>query len=183
MLIFMKQLKKQSTNKMPHTSIGVNVGVKKQAGISMIEILVSIVIISIGMLGLAAMQNSSMRLAYDSYVRTQSSFLAYDLIDRIRANPEAPPYTLNASQSITEQDCYGVNANCSITQLKQFDLYNWKQYAEQLLPDANFEIDYDPDLLQYSMKVSWNDRVEDDLEDNPDEIEVKEFVYHFQIER
>jgi len=156
---------------------------KRQAGISLVEILVSIVIISIGMLGLAAMQNSSMRLAYDSYVRTQSSFLAYDLIDRIRANPQAPPYTLDPDQNIALQDCFGVNANCNVSQLRQFDLFYWKQYAEQLLPDARFEVDYDADLQQYSMVVSWNDRVEGDLEQTPDETEKKEFVYHFQVEK
>jgi type IV pilus assembly protein PilV len=155
----------------------------RQSGISLIEILVSIVIISIGMLGLAAMQNSSMRLAYDSYIRTQSSFLAYDLIDRIRANPEAPPYTLAPGQVITQQDCFGVNANCGVAQLRQFDLYYWQQYAEQLLPEARFEIDYDEDLQQYSMVVSWNDRVDGDVENIPGQTESKEFVYHFQVEK
>ena len=61
--------------------------ITRQSGISLVEVIVTILILSIGLLGMAALQNTSLKLAYDSYLRTQASFLAYDLIDRIRANP------------------------------------------------------------------------------------------------
>jgi type IV pilus assembly protein PilY1 len=60
-----------------------------QTGTILIEVLVSVVIVSIGLLGLAALQSTSLKLSYESYIRTQTTFLAYDMIDRIRANPEA----------------------------------------------------------------------------------------------
>ena len=56
-------------------------------GISLIEILVSILIIAVGLLGMASLQMSSLRGNQGSYQRSQANLFAQDLIERIRANP------------------------------------------------------------------------------------------------
>ena len=53
---------------------------------TLIEVLVTLVIISVGLLGVAAMQLSTVRNNYDAFVRSQAAVLASDIIDRIRAN-------------------------------------------------------------------------------------------------
>ena len=151
----------------------------KQSGFNLIEILVSIVILSIGLLGLAALQNTSIKLSFDSYVRTQASFLAYDLIDRIRANPSALRYTLRPTDNPARKDCFAGNAECSPNDLRQFDLYYWKQSVNQVLPNASIEITFDEPQNQYQMKLTWSDRIENDVADD----ENKEFIYHFQIDK
>src|SRR5690606_27536649 len=57
-----------------------------QQGITMIEILVTVVIISVGLLGAAAMVINGLESNRNAYLRTQASILAYDMADRIRAN-------------------------------------------------------------------------------------------------
>lgn len=61
----------------------------KQNGSSLIEVLVSVLIISIGLLSVAALQTNALKSNNGSYLRSQASFLAYDLADRIRAVPDA----------------------------------------------------------------------------------------------
>jgi len=60
-----------------------------QAGVSMIEILVSIVIICFGLLGVAGLLTTGIKNTQVSQLRTQASFLAYDMADRMRSNRQA----------------------------------------------------------------------------------------------
>ena len=62
---------------------------KYQTGLSLIEILVTVVVLSIGLLGIAGMQAFGMRYNNDSYVRSQAVSYANDLVERMRANPDA----------------------------------------------------------------------------------------------
>jgi type IV pilus assembly protein PilV len=63
------------------------------AGFSLIEVLVAIVLLTIGMLGLSALQARATLMGIESYQRTQALLLAQDMLDRIRANkPDAGAY-------------------------------------------------------------------------------------------
>jgi type IV pilus assembly protein PilV len=58
----------------------------RSRGMTLVEVLVTLVITSVGLLGVAAMQLTSLRNNYDAYVRSQAAMLAADLLDRMRAN-------------------------------------------------------------------------------------------------
>jgi type IV pilus assembly protein PilV len=55
-------------------------------GMTLVEVLVTLVIVSVGLLGVAALQLTSLRNNYDAYVRSQAAMLAADILDRMRAN-------------------------------------------------------------------------------------------------
>jgi len=55
-----------------------------QNGFTLIEGLVALLVLSIGMLGLAALQSSGIRFNHDAYMRTQATTLAYDVIENLR---------------------------------------------------------------------------------------------------
>jgi type IV pilus assembly protein PilV len=59
---------------------------KQQSGFTLIELLVTTIVLSIGLLGLAQLEIFSMRHSHDAYFRTQATFLAQDIADRMRAN-------------------------------------------------------------------------------------------------
>jgi len=61
----------------------------KQAGMSMIEVLVAIVVISLGLLGLAGLQATSLKNNYSAHTRAQAMQYAQDMLDRMRANRAA----------------------------------------------------------------------------------------------
>jgi len=58
----------------------------RQRGMTLIEVLVTLILISVGLLGVAALQLTSLRSNQDAYVRSQASALAGDILDRMRAN-------------------------------------------------------------------------------------------------
>jgi type IV pilus assembly protein PilV len=61
----------------------------RQSGFTLIEVLVALLILAIGLLGLASLQLTSLKFNTDAYIRTQSTLLAYDIIDRMRLNRAA----------------------------------------------------------------------------------------------
>lgn len=62
---------------------------QKQLGVSLIEILVAILILSFGLLGVAGLMTTGMKNTQSSQYRTQASFLAYDMAERMRTNRQA----------------------------------------------------------------------------------------------
>ncbi|WP_249671592.1 type IV pilus modification protein PilV [Pseudomonas abieticivorans] len=80
----------------------------RQRGFSLIEVLVALLIMAIGLLGAAAIQLNALKYTDSSSLRSQVSFIAYDMMDRIRANPDgsyaltsldnAPAANLNAAR-------------------------------------------------------------------------------------
>lgn len=61
----------------------------KQSGISLIEILVSIVIVCFGLLGVAGLLTTGIKSTQGSQFRTQASFMAHDMAERMRINRQA----------------------------------------------------------------------------------------------
>jgi prepilin-type N-terminal cleavage/methylation domain-containing protein len=58
----------------------------KQSGFSLVEVLVAMLVLAIGLLGLAALQTQGVRFNHDAYVRTNATSLAYDIVDKMRLN-------------------------------------------------------------------------------------------------
>jgi type IV pilus assembly protein PilV len=68
---------------------------RHQQGLTLIEVLVSLLILAVGLLGAAALQLNALKYTDSALMSSQASFIAYDMMDRIRANPDAD-YTLGA---------------------------------------------------------------------------------------
>ena len=66
-------------------------------GFSLIEVLVALFVLSIGLLGLAALQTTGLKLNHQSYERTQATLQAYDIIDRMRTNKSGTGDTVNTT--------------------------------------------------------------------------------------
>ena len=60
---------------------------QKQQGFTLLEVLIALLVLSIGLLGLAALQTTSLRSNQMASMRTTATQLAYDISDRLRANP------------------------------------------------------------------------------------------------
>lgn len=60
-----------------------------QQGMTLIEVLVALLVLAIGLLGAAALQLNALKYTDSSTMSSQASFVAYDMMDRIRANPDA----------------------------------------------------------------------------------------------
>lgn len=62
---------------------------RKQTGMSMIEVLVAIVVVSLGLLGLAGLQATGLKNNFSAHSRAQAMQFAQDMLDRMRTNRNA----------------------------------------------------------------------------------------------
>lgn len=61
-----------------------SIPVRKQAGTSLLEVLIAVVVLSVGLLGLAGLQVAGLRVNQGAMQRSQATMLAYDVLDRMR---------------------------------------------------------------------------------------------------
>lgn len=108
--------------------------IRSQAGFSMIEVMVSTLIVSVSVLGMAGVQISAKRAGHEAVQRTSATSLTMDLIERMRANPEAlTSYittTVGGGSIAVEPspDCsYDVGNNCTPVERAAHDLWEWEQ--------------------------------------------------------
>lgn len=111
----------------------------RQSGVSMLEVLVSIVIVSLGLLGYAGLQMVSLKSNNTAYYRSQATLLAYDMIDRMRVNRDlalAGSYnqTIDAGQSCPDV----INAGDTVAEA---DVAEWKANVLCALPAARGEVE------------------------------------------
>lgn len=104
-------------------------------------------VLSIGLLGLAGLQVSGMKSNHDAYLRTQATFLGYDIADRMRANP-AVVYSATASYNVNKNvtpyvvDVPAATANCTTiagcitTEMANTDINQWRVNLATQLPDG-----------------------------------------------
>ncbi|POA28136.1 MULTISPECIES: type IV pilus modification protein PilV [unclassified Pseudomonas] len=90
-------------------------GSRAQDGMTLIEVLVALLILSVGLLGAAATQLNALKYTDSSLMTSQASFIAYDMMDRIRANSAAdytvtPPTSGNLNVT-RDQDLYDFTTN------------------------------------------------------------------------
>jgi type IV pilus assembly protein PilV len=108
----------------------------RHAGSSLIEVLVTMVILSIGLLGYAGMQVNSMRSTETGRMRSEVIALASDISDRLKANPQqlnAGAYIGSLSAISSPPECG--SSSCTSQQMRQQDLSNWHERLA-LLPDG-----------------------------------------------
>jgi type IV pilus assembly protein PilV len=111
---------------------------KNNHGFTLIEVLVSVLILSTGLLGLVGLQTAGMRNVVGSYNRTQASHLASNMADRIRANmaditSATSVYTSMTTTAAQEQSSCLTTTGCDAATMAQNDLYRWQSE----LVDAN----------------------------------------------
>jgi type IV pilus assembly protein PilV len=129
-----------------------------QAGFSLIEVLVTVVVLAIGLLGLAGLQINGLRYTHSAYFRSQATILAEDILDRMRANraaAEAGNYIIGIGTSPGTASCEGTSANCTSDQMAGADLYEWKQVLSKTLPQGNGSVARQGD--GFRVVVQWDD--------------------------
>jgi len=128
----------------------------------MVEVLVSLFILSLGLLGLAALQITGLKSNHMGFFRTQAAQLAYEMGDRMRANPGATTaQTYNGYTGAADYvgtglaSCVGVANVCTPAELAQFDKDQWKTGVIEL-PGGSGSVALAPDGTNFTITVCWN---------------------------
>jgi type IV pilus assembly protein PilV len=130
--------------------------VRAARGFSLIEVLVALIIMSVGMLGIASLYVQSMQAGRTSLFRHNAVTLAGDVADRIRANPTAGAAYAGAGADFA---CIAQGTNCSAPQMAAQDVLVWSDQAASTLPDGAVDIVFDAGSVPptYQITVSWNE--------------------------
>ncbi len=145
---------------MPVTSTRYVLSVHRKAGgFTLLEVLIALLVLSIGLLGLAALQTVSLRACEMANQRTTSTLLATDIVERMRANPQGVSHGsyLNDAGAATgtPADCNAID--CNTAQLAAFDLGQW-QAAIARLPGGQGEITRVNGLPLHTITVRWDEQ-------------------------
>jgi len=123
----------------------------RQSGFTLLEVLIAILVLSIGLLGLAGLMASSMRNSHSAYQRTQATWLAYDMIDRMRVNRDV------AIASTNNYNITLATATSSSTGLAGIDVTGWKTTLANALPAGNGSVAVVSGTRAVTVIVQWND--------------------------
>lgn len=149
-----------------------------QAGASLIEVLVSIVIASVGLLALAGVNASAVRYGKLTQFRATASQLASDLGERMRANKAgytagAYVYAVNfATQSASAitapgNTCSSAGVTCTAAEVAAADLWQWRQTVRDNLPGGSVYLLRDATPAAADLWVVWRDPSVSSDDENP----------------
>jgi len=119
-------------------------------GFTMVEVLVAVIVLSVGLLGLAGLQAASLRNNQQSYMRSQSILLVNDIAERMRANlpgVQSGAYNQSAGAAPMPNINCSNTTGCSSAELASNDLAEWTTDVGNTLPagEAFICLDSTPD--------------------------------------
>lgn len=130
-------------------------------GFTLVEVLVSLVVLSVGMLGIAGLYVAGMRSASGSIYRMQAVNLASDIADRIRANRTA---NVAYAAAGANNNCVNGGVSCAPGQMAANDLWVWQQQIVTTLPGGAgvIAVAATPSglIYTYQITVTWVERGE-----------------------
>ncbi len=134
-------------NKQPHLNIS------SSNGFNLIEILVTMLIMAVGMMGIAALQFKGLQYNTDAYTRSQVNFIAYDIADRVRLN------RANAASYISTYDAGDSHTACNHATGANAvnDLNCWYDLVDAALPFGS-GADITSAAGVFQVQLTWTDR-------------------------
>lgn len=114
-----------------------NIMIKNSKGFTLLEVMIAMVISAVSLLGLASLQAQSLSFNHTAYVRSQATYFAYDILEKMRMNKtsaNAGSYDLASTDVPNLATCYGTASTCSEADFATADKYEWYSLITDTLP-------------------------------------------------
>ena len=153
----------------------------RQHGCTLVEVLISVLVLSIGLLGIAGLQAFGMRQALNSHMLSIANSQANDMVERMQANNEELSKVKKAAPAATAYDaitgsetdpgCIAAKT-CTSAQLAQYDAFVWSSANKELLRDdgngsVSSSVTNNGDRT-FTIAISWREQALSDEEDAAD---------------
>jgi len=135
----------------------------RQSGFSMLEVLIAVLVFSLGIIGLAGLLIFAIQSNHVAYLRTQATFLAHNMADRMSANPAGLwNNAYNDNNYPVSASTASCAAGCNPQQLADYDKAQWSTQLSTFLPNAHGSINcitngiaYTPTAAQIDMRPPY----------------------------
>ena len=129
------------------------------------EILVTVIVLSIGLLGLAGLQLAGLKYNHSAYLRSQATVLTSDILDRMRANRTSGltgtyDIAIGTPSPTPVATCNGsATDNCTPAQMAALDISQWKQDLGSILPagDGSIVRTVTGNQTLLTITIQWDD--------------------------
>lgn len=110
---------------------------RRQSGVSLIEVMIAFFVLSVGLLGIAGLHLGSLRDNGSALYRSRAVVLAADMLDRIRTNtPGLNSYAVGFTGDGAQGSCHTTGAEdangCSASEMAQHDIWTWKRLISDM---------------------------------------------------
>lgn len=139
---------------------------RRQRGVSLIEALVTLFVLSIGLLGVAGLQSTGLQAGTTATQRSLAVFHSQEIIERMRANRDlvaSYATTAAANNSCADLGAEAPSRVCTAAELVADDLYHWNRaigaaFPEGLSPETTIAVDDATTPIQITVTISWTER-------------------------
>jgi type IV pilus assembly protein PilV len=142
----------------PNSQKAIKVIPRKCRGDTLIEVLITVLILAVGVLGVAAMQVTTLQNLNSSYSTSVAEIFAEDFSERMRANPVAAlagGYVHSADPGTTFPNC--VSGACSLNELANYDIGSWWVAMTAALPSPTGQVTRNAGTNTFVVTVRWDD--------------------------
>lgn len=143
-------------------------------GVGLIEVLITLIVLAVGMLGAAAMQLNSLKFNQGASERSQAVFLAYEIADAMRANRQV---ALTGGYDLALQSSAPAGSN-----VNQLDLIRWRTALSERLPQGRGAVARNGSI--FTVTVQWSeDRhgQQDDASTSGVDESLSQFIFQTEI--
>jgi type IV pilus assembly protein PilV len=127
-----------------------------QQGASMIEVMITVFVVAVGLLGVAGLQSVGLKQASDSHTDAQAQILAQDLAEMILAYDSAAKgdYAMSSVPASKGKEC--LTTSCTNAELAQYNVWTWRQNMEPVLPSFDLDINFVSATRSYDIVLTWD---------------------------
>jgi len=128
-----------------------------EKGFSLIEVMVALLVLSVGMIGIAALHGQSLSAGQTAQFRSLAINLAADMADRIRVNRLAQAAYAGAAANNNCDPAGGGGVDCTPAQMAAHDLFLWNQLVQQQMPNGQTAVAFNAGTNPptYTITVTW----------------------------
>lgn len=129
----------------------------KSRGFTLVETMVALVVLAVGMLGIAGLYVTTLKSGGGAIYRMQAVNLAADLADRIRANRGA---NVAYQAGGANNNCYGAGSvDCAPALMAANDVFVWQQQVAAILPggNSNVVVAGAASPYTYTITINWTE--------------------------
>lgn len=129
------------------------------SGFTLVETMVALLVLSVGMMGIAALHGQSLSAGRTALSRTAAINLTADMADRIRVNRMGQAAYNGAAADNNCDPLGGGGVDCTPAEMAAHDLFVWDQQVQQLLPNGQTQVLFIPGTNPptYTITVTWDE--------------------------